>query len=149
MLIAGLEILVKPRAGTLIAVGVWLLMTVVLVNAYAGTLLSFLSVMKLEPAISSLDELAKSKTCQLIAQAGADLTNNLLVRTIAVKFTVKMYTKINLTKECRKWNLQINWRFFATTPGKCAIQIRSRLSQGQNHKWFLRSYSRPYSMLKT
>jgi len=101
VLVAGLEILVKPRAGTLIAVGVWLLMTVVLVNAYLGTLLSFLSVMKLEPAISSLDELAKSKTCQLIVQAGTDLTNNLLIyRHYSKNYSkIKTILAINLTTE--------------------------------------------------
>ncbi len=125
MLIAGLEILVKPRAGTLISVGVWLLMTVVLVNAYAGTLLSFLSVMKLEPAISSLDELAKSKTCQLIVQAGADLTNNLLVHCHYCKNdSKKTIFVINLTTECGKWDVQINWRFIATAPGQSTVQIR-------------------------
>jgi hypothetical protein len=54
-------------------------MTVVLANAYAGTLLSFLSVTKLQPTINSLEDLAKSKTCQLIVQGGTDLTNDFLV----------------------------------------------------------------------
>ena len=75
----GFELRLKPRNGILIAVGVWCLMVVVLANAYAGFLLSFITVMKLEQPINSLDELAKSKTCQLIAQGGADLANDFLV----------------------------------------------------------------------
>ena len=49
--------------------GLWMLMTVVLANGYAGTLFSFLSVAKLEPIINSLDELANSTEVQLITQA--------------------------------------------------------------------------------
>ena len=62
-----------------IVVGVWLLMTVVLANAIAGTLLSFLSVTKLGLVINSIDELAHSKTCKLIIQGGSDITNQFLV----------------------------------------------------------------------
>ena len=78
----------KPRNGVLIAVGVWCLMVVVLANAYAGKLLSFLSVAKLEPVINSLDELAKSDTCQLIVQGGEDLVNDFLVK-IKLYYTVE------------------------------------------------------------
>ena len=59
MLIAGFEIRLKHRTCILIAVGVWCLMVVILVNSYAAMLLSFQSVTKLEPAIGSLEELAK------------------------------------------------------------------------------------------
>ena len=68
------------RAGIVIAVGVWCLMTVVLANAYAGTqLLSFLTVTKLNEPINSLEELANSKTCQLIVQGGSGIANQFLV----------------------------------------------------------------------
>lgn len=68
------------RAGILIAVGVWCLMVVVLTNFYAATLLSFLSVNKLGPAINSLEELTKSpNNCQLLVQGGSDVANNFLV----------------------------------------------------------------------
>ena len=69
----------KPQTGILIAVGVWCLMVVVLANAYAATLLSFQSVTKQEPGINSLDELANSKSCQLLIQGDSDLANDFLV----------------------------------------------------------------------
>ena len=75
----GLDMRLNNRAGIVIAVGIWCLMTVVLANAYAGTLLSFLTVKKLNEPINSLDELANSKSCQLIVQGGTDFTNQFLV----------------------------------------------------------------------
>ncbi len=60
----------NSRRAVLIVVGVWCLMVVVLNNAYAGCLLSFLSVKKIGPAINSLGDLANSSDTQLIAQAG-------------------------------------------------------------------------------
>ena len=63
-----------------IVVGTWLLLTVVLANAYAGTLFSFLSVAKLEPAINSLDELAKTTNIQLVLQAHTELADQFLVK---------------------------------------------------------------------
>jgi hypothetical protein len=63
-----------------IVVGTWLLMTVVLANAYAGTLFSFLSVAKLEPAINSLEELAKNTNLQLVLQAHTELPDQILVK---------------------------------------------------------------------
>jgi hypothetical protein len=54
-------------------------MTVVLANAYAGTLFSFLSVAKLNPIINSLDELATSTQFQLVAQAKSQWTDYLMV----------------------------------------------------------------------
>jgi len=84
--IEGFDIRLNLGNGVLITVGVWCLMTVVLANAYAGTLLSFLSVTKLGPAINSLEELAKSTTCQLIGQGGTDLAINFLVHVIEIIF---------------------------------------------------------------
>jgi len=54
-------------------------MTVVLANAYAGTLLAFLSVPKLEPFINSLKELAYSENVQLIVTARSELAFSFLV----------------------------------------------------------------------
>ena len=64
------------------AVGIWCLMTVVLANAYAGTLLSFLSVAKLEPIINSLTELANSEDVQLVIQARSEMAIRFLVRNV-------------------------------------------------------------------
>ena len=63
-----------------IMVGTWLLVTVVLANAYAGTLFSFLSVAKLQPAINSLEELAKNTHIQLVLQARTELADRILVQ---------------------------------------------------------------------
>ena len=54
-------------------------MAVVLANAYAGTLLSFMSVTKLGPVINSLDELARSDETQLVLAAAKDLSGRFLV----------------------------------------------------------------------
>jgi len=56
--------------------------TIVLANAYAGTLFSFLSVAKLESAINSLDELAKTTNIQLVLQAHTELADQILVKGI-------------------------------------------------------------------
>ena len=62
-----------------IVVGIWCLMTVVLANAYAGCLFSFMSANKLEPIIGSLDQLAHSKDTQLVAQVGGLTASRVLV----------------------------------------------------------------------
>ena len=51
---------------TWLLVGIWCLVCVVLTNAYAGTLFSFVSVSKLEPIVNSLEELAKSDNLQFL-----------------------------------------------------------------------------------
>jgi len=78
---SGYQIELKSRA-SYIVVGMWLLLTVVLANAYAGVLFSFLSVARLEPIINSLAELADSKDVQLIINDRLDFTNRLLVSSI-------------------------------------------------------------------
>ena len=67
--------------GRYILVGVWCLMAVVLANAYAGTLFSFLSVAKLEPIVNSLEALAQSKDLQLIVQDRSEMAKRLMVMT--------------------------------------------------------------------
>ena len=120
LIFAGFDMSLKPRAGILIAVGVWCLMVVILANAYAGMLLSFLSVTKLEPAINSLEELANSKSCQLLIQGGSDVTNQFLVSRSSnsrIIFYIKKMIYFNTQhEECDEWDLQTNWRFIATSP---------------------------------
>ena len=70
---------VNKSRGSYILVGIWCLMVVVLTNFYAGILLSFLSVSKLDQPINSLEELANSKSCQLLVQASSDVANDFLV----------------------------------------------------------------------
>jgi len=67
--------------GRYILVGVWCLMAVVLANAYAGTLFSFLSVAKLEPIVNSLEALAQSKDLQLIVQDRSEMAKRFMVMT--------------------------------------------------------------------
>jgi len=50
-------------------------MSVVLANAYAGTLFSFLSVAKLEPIVNSLQELARAKQLKLIVKDRSELSD--------------------------------------------------------------------------
>lgn len=65
--------------GSYILVGVWCLIAVVLANAYSGTLFSFLSVVKLEQIVNSIEELAQSKELQLIVQDKSELAIRFLV----------------------------------------------------------------------
>ena len=68
----------KTRASYL-AVGMWLLLTVVLAKAYAEVLFSFLSVAKLEPPINSLEELANSNDVQLLVLSQSEYAFKLFV----------------------------------------------------------------------
>jgi len=54
-------------------------MCVVLANAYAGTLFSFISVSKLEPIVNSLEELANAKHLQFLIQDRTEIAIRLLV----------------------------------------------------------------------
>ena len=65
--------------GSWLLVGIWCLMAVVLANAYAGTLFSFLSVAKLEPIVNSLQEMARAKQLKLIVKDRSELSDRFLV----------------------------------------------------------------------
>lgn len=65
--------------GSVLLVGIWCLVTVVLANGYAGTLFSFLSVSKLQQPINSIEELAASSDITLLTQSETELTNRFLV----------------------------------------------------------------------
>ena len=68
----------QSQAATL-TIGVWCLATIVLANTYAATLLSFLSVAKLEPIPNSLDTLVISGKYQLITQSHTRWVDYLMV----------------------------------------------------------------------
>jgi len=79
-------------------------MAVVLANAYAGTLFSFLSVSKLEQPINSLDDLAKSKDVTLIIQNHLQLTDELLVDediNNRKKYYVSSYEILKFTQDAK------------------------------------------------
>jgi len=102
----GYELRLNSRA-TSVLIGMWCLMTVVLANAYAGTLFSFLSVAKLQPIINSLDELANSTQVQLVTQARTQWVGYLMVRTspFQCKNTISAKWLIIVLwncKECKK-----------------------------------------------
>ena len=97
------------RAGITIAVGVWCLMTVVLANAYAGTLLSFLTVQKLQQPINSIEELAESKTCQLIVQGGSEWTKIFLVGQIIKSEPRKLLIYCSLSQDRMQRMGHLNW----------------------------------------
>ena len=81
--------------GSYILVGIWCLVAVVLANAYAGTLFSFLSVTKLEPIVNSLDELAHSPNLKLIVQFQTDVANRFLVHIVMCNL-VRVFTHYSL-----------------------------------------------------
>ena len=60
-------------------IAIWLLMTIVLANGYAGALFSFLSVAKLEPIVNSLDELINRNKFSLVTAASIRWVVNVLV----------------------------------------------------------------------
>ena len=69
--------------GSFILVGVWVLMTVVLANGYAGTLFSFITVAKLKQPINSIEELANNyPDVKLLIQGQTNL---------ATRFTVNLF----------------------------------------------------------
>lgn len=60
-------------------IGLWCLATVVIGNAYTGTLTSFLTAPKFKPIINSLEELAASDHYKLTAELNAAPTETFLV----------------------------------------------------------------------
>ena len=62
-----------------IPIALWCLITVVICNAYSGTLPSFLTVLKLKPIINSLEELAASDKYKLTAEINSAFTDKFLV----------------------------------------------------------------------
>ena len=78
----------KSRA-SYILVGIWCLMTVVLANAYGGVLFSFLSVVKLEPVVNSIEDLANNNNnLQLIIQDKSKLSDRLMVCETRIKLNL-------------------------------------------------------------
>lgn len=55
----------KTKFSLRLVAGLWCLMMVVLVNAYTGTLMSYLTVPKLRPIVNTLEELAASSETQM------------------------------------------------------------------------------------
>lgn len=65
-----------------IAAGVWCLMALIVVNAYAGNLISYLAVPKLKPVIQSFEDLVENKDLQLAVEANTLMANRFLVGTV-------------------------------------------------------------------
>lgn len=68
-----------------IVAGFWCLVAIVLVNAYQGTLTSFLAIPKLSPVPQSLEELvASGKKYKLVAEINSATTEAYYVRMLIV-----------------------------------------------------------------
>ena len=52
-----------------VLVGAWLLIATVLVNSYSGTIISYLTVPKMKPAINTFEDLIASEEVELILLA--------------------------------------------------------------------------------
>ena len=61
-----------------IVTGFWCLMTLVLINAYASNLISYLTVPKLQPVIQSLQHLSSSRDLKLAIDANSVLAQRIL-----------------------------------------------------------------------
>ena len=68
------------RLSLRIFLGIWFLMMVVLINAYAGVLTSYMTVPKLKPIPQSLEQLAAMKEYKVSVIKDHFLTNSFLVR---------------------------------------------------------------------
>ena len=110
---SGYHVRLNSRARTILIV-IWLLMTIVLANGYAGVLFSFLSVPKLEPIVNSLDELAESKTVQLVTLEKTTWALQLMVKLIResiFNFFLHIKKKSHSDIGCREWYTKIDCWF--------------------------------------
>lgn len=57
----------------------WCLMTVILINAYASNLISFLTVPKLNPIVESFEDLAASRDLKLAVDTNSVIADQILV----------------------------------------------------------------------
>ena len=64
-----------------LATGMWCLAAVILANAYASTLIAYLTVPQLNPIVYTFQELAANKHYQLLTDVNTAITNNFLVWT--------------------------------------------------------------------
>ena len=74
--------------------GIWLLMVVVLINSYSGTLISYLTTNKLEPIATTLEEIVglyeqRNRKCMIAMEKGHPLIH---------KFDVSLINKYKLYK---------------------------------------------------
>ena len=84
--------------GIVLLVAIWLLMTVVLANGYAGTLFSFLTITKLTQPINSLQELANATDVQLLTH----------VRIFSMFFKSRLMKSWNANLLCVQVDTDIN-----------------------------------------
>jgi len=67
-------------------VALWLLSMVVLINAYIGTFTARLAVVKFEPTVDTLEDLAASKTHRITIEMNAEMGIKSLVKFKNFKF---------------------------------------------------------------
>lgn len=69
-----------------ILVGTWLLISMVLVNSYSSTVISYLTVPKMKPHINTFEDLATNKEIGIILLKDAVLAEQILVSFVSFFF---------------------------------------------------------------
>lgn len=96
----------------------WLLMMVVIVNAYASCMTALMTVPKMEPlAVDSLNDLATSRKIKLTIAVNTVPANTFLVSIIffvIVRINEILEEICVHLKECNQWNVSFVGRVFAT-----------------------------------
>lgn len=67
------------RCSFKVLVGVWLLLTTVLVNSYSGTVISYLTVPKMKPPIETFEDLTACETVGIILREDFVIGKQILV----------------------------------------------------------------------
>lgn len=93
------DLRLKSR-GSYLLVAMWCLMCVVLANGYGGVLFSFLSVQKLQPALNSLEEIAKSKDVKFSVLSRSELATRFLVIIESIYYEKSYLSFIFILKSC-------------------------------------------------
>lgn len=70
----------SKQASLRISVGIWCLMAVILINGYAGNLVSYLAVPKMKPIIQSINDLATNEEIKLAIDMNSVMADRFLVR---------------------------------------------------------------------
>lgn len=83
-------------------IALWLLSMVVLINAYIGTFTARMTVIKLEPTVDTLKDLAVSKTLYMTVERASNMKLKAMVEILKSHFYLIMYNStINLGSRVR------------------------------------------------
>lgn len=103
---------------TFLLSGLWLLAMVVFVNAYTGTLISYLTVPKLNPVINSLEQLVAETDWKLSIEKNSEFSKQILASQLLVNTKMKrcVICKLLYVLGCHFWSVQDDRRFLPTRP---------------------------------